>query len=477
MVRLNGDQMRYLTREHWRVLTAIEMGMKNHQLVPTDLIARIAALKRGGIHKCISHLAKNRLIVHENKSYDGYKLTYAGYDYLALKALVGQGVITGIGRKIGIGKESDIYEVLNEEGEELVLKVHRLGRVCFRSVKKNRDYLQNRQHASWLYLSRLAASREYSYMVALEKHDFPVPHAYGYNRHCIVMNKIKGVPMCQMRGISNPEPVYNKLMNTIVRFAEYGLIHGDYNEFNLMIDPETHKLTVIDFPQMISTSHYNAKHYFDRDVKCIRTWFKKRYKYESLEWPEYFNDRERTTVLDTELKLSGHTTTDQEIEIAAFNEILQAKVDGELVANEDAELEADSDDEPEQDPEQEQEGDVKANPAAPAAESKQLEEDGEEADDEEEESEEESEEEDDPKARWLAEKARKKAEFAARKAAKALKPKGERVKSTFEKQGSHRPKNLGSVTRSSHTRNKLKVKDRRAKAHTVKETMKEYTRK
>ena len=29
--------------------------------------------------------------------------------------------------------------------------------------------------------------------------------------------------------------LYNKLMNLLLKFANHGVIHGDYNEFNIMI--------------------------------------------------------------------------------------------------------------------------------------------------------------------------------------------------------------------------------------------------
>lgn len=35
--------------------------------------------------------------------YDGYRLTYLGYDYLAIKALVNRGAIAGVGRQVGGG--------------------------------------------------------------------------------------------------------------------------------------------------------------------------------------------------------------------------------------------------------------------------------------------------------------------------------------------------------------------------------------
>ena len=56
---------------------------------------------------------------------DGYRLTYLGYDYLALRTYVSRGLISGLGRRIGVGKEADIYECINEAGEKMVLKIHR----------------------------------------------------------------------------------------------------------------------------------------------------------------------------------------------------------------------------------------------------------------------------------------------------------------------------------------------------------------
>lgn len=58
--------------------------------------------------------------------------------------------------------------------------------------------------------------------------------------------------------MDNVEILYDELMNLIVRFAQYGVIHGDFNEFNIMINNEE-KPIVIDFPQMMSVSHPNAE--------------------------------------------------------------------------------------------------------------------------------------------------------------------------------------------------------------------------
>ena len=39
----------------------------------------------GGVHKLVSNLLRNKLVVHDAKKYDGYRLTFLGYDFLALR--------------------------------------------------------------------------------------------------------------------------------------------------------------------------------------------------------------------------------------------------------------------------------------------------------------------------------------------------------------------------------------------------------
>jgi RIO kinase 2 len=41
------------------------MGMKNHEVVPTPLLASIANLKHGGCHKITRELVKHKLLAYE----------------------------------------------------------------------------------------------------------------------------------------------------------------------------------------------------------------------------------------------------------------------------------------------------------------------------------------------------------------------------------------------------------------------------
>jgi len=49
------------------------------------------------------------------------------------------------------------------------------------------------------------------------------------------MELCEGFPLCQVETIDEPTKIYDQLMALIVRLARYGMIHGDLNEFNLLV--------------------------------------------------------------------------------------------------------------------------------------------------------------------------------------------------------------------------------------------------
>ena len=61
MGKLNVSMLRYLSKDQLRVLTAVEMGMKNHELVPKALVVSIAQV-RSGVARILMDLCRNRLV-------------------------------------------------------------------------------------------------------------------------------------------------------------------------------------------------------------------------------------------------------------------------------------------------------------------------------------------------------------------------------------------------------------------------------
>ncbi|KAL9640301.1 MAG: hypothetical protein Q9164_000351 [Protoblastenia rupestris] len=331
-MKLDTKHLRYLSSEDWRVLTAVEIGSKNHEVVPTPLIIQLSNLRGGsGAHKCISTLAKTNLIARtKNAKYDGYRLTYGGLDYLSLHTHLKRSILYSTGPCIGAGKESDIYicAPASNTTTQVILKIHRLGRISFRSIKNNRDYLRHRSSASWMYMSRLAAQKEFAFMKILHENGFNVPEPIAWSRHTVVMGLIEGVPLRAVKEVGDPAALYAELIEIILRLAKFGLIHGDFNEFNIMIREESQQQALeqddrkiegppmitpilIDFPQTLSISHPNAEFYFNRDVNCVKTFFARRFHFTSSEPGPFFEDavkvarRKGAKSLDVEVEASG----------------------------------------------------------------------------------------------------------------------------------------------------------------------------
>merc|ERR1719322_618167 len=264
-------------------------------------------------------LSKEGLICYESvkkKNYDGVRLTNKGYDYLALKTLTARGSIASFGNQIGTGKESNVYVVGDSEGETtFCLKLHRLGRTCFRKIREKRDYHKGRKQMSWIYLSRISATKEFAYMKALYDRGFPVPRPIDFNRHIVVMELVDGLTLQQVNEVPDPAVLYDKLMKLLVKFADHGVIHGDFNEFNIMLDRETADPIIIDFPQMVSTLHQDAAEFFNRDVKCLQDFFRRRFGFESSESPPSLfgpdQDVKRVDAIDAEIRASGITRQDE----------------------------------------------------------------------------------------------------------------------------------------------------------------------
>ena len=128
-------------------------------------------------------------------------------------------------------------------------------------------------------------------------------------------------------------------MNIIIKLARHGLIHCDFNEFNLMIDDEEN-ITLIDFPQMVSTTHKDAQFFFDRDVNCIRTFFERRFGFIADTYPKFSDYSQRELDLDVEVEASGFNKSLQK-ELESFYEETKDERDEEQEGNQESDEESD----------------------------------------------------------------------------------------------------------------------------------------
>lgn len=145
--------------------------------------------------------------------------------------------------------------------------------------------------------------------------------------------------------------IFAQCMSILKRLAEHGLVHCDFNEFNLLVNGETAEITLIDFPQIVSTSHLNAAELFARDVKCLIKFFSMKMQYtpqdhEILLLEDIVKNADGDAI-DREVRASGYDPDADDSALEHYREDALAEDDDE-----------DDDDEDDDDKEKEEEGDL-----------------------------------------------------------------------------------------------------------------------
>jgi RIO kinase 2 len=268
--------VRKLVSEDFRVLQALELSMSQHRFVPLEEVVKYSGLSSSEVEFRISGLHKSGLLHRRSGAYIGYILNAAGYDCLAINALVKGGVLEAFGKSLGVGKEADVYEALTPEGERVAVKFHRIGRTSFRDTRRKRGYEEDRG-VSWLYRSRLSAEKEFEALKLLHPAGVAVPRPIRQNRHVVVMGLIEGVELAEAGEIEDADLVLDEVLANIgLAYQRAGIIHADLSEYNIIIQPDRHVL-LIDWPQYVTREHPNAEELLERDVANVLKFFRRKF--------------------------------------------------------------------------------------------------------------------------------------------------------------------------------------------------------
>jgi RIO kinase 2 len=273
MVRNVAGLMAELEPEDFYLLSGVEQGMRFSEWVNRDKLPDYANLTAENVDYRLDRCMRRDLVQRKTIQYEGFQLTFEGYDVLALRTFAQRDTIDGVGAPLGVGKESDVVEV--QSYKPLALKFHREGYTNFREVHKEREYTADHHHVSWLYTARKAAEREYEALTALYP-DVSVPRPVDHNRHAIVMEKFGGVEL----GRAKLDPgqavgVLDLVLREVQKAYEAGYIHADMSEYNVAVSESG--ITVFDWPQAVPTDHDNARELLERDVKNVVGFFRRKY--------------------------------------------------------------------------------------------------------------------------------------------------------------------------------------------------------
>jgi RIO kinase 2 len=257
----------------YHLLSGVEQGMRFSEWVDREKLPSFADLTPEEVDHRLDRCASRDLIERRTIQYEGYRLTFEGYDALALHTFAERETIDGFGAPLGVGKESDVYEVRSYT--PLACKFHREGYTEFRAVDREREYTADREHVSWFYTARKAAEREYETIAALYP-DVPVPRPIDHNRHAIVMERLDGVELHDAALTDEQvRPILNAILRVLRDAYAAGYVHADMSEYNVFVDEEG--ITVFDWPQAVPTDHDNAGELLARDVANVVGYFERKY--------------------------------------------------------------------------------------------------------------------------------------------------------------------------------------------------------
>lgn len=261
-----------LNRDDFAILASIETGMRTHEWVPLAEVANISGMAPDKAEYRLRFLSDLRLVSMETRHYLGYRMDFEAYDILALSDLADRKVVTSIGDRIGVGKESVVHEALGER--PLAIKFHREGRTSFKHVRRVREHLKDGSRCAWIHAARRAARYEFSIMTSLYP-TVSIPRPVALSRHAIAMELIYGSQLNQI-SLSNPEECLGIILDEVKAALSLGIIHADLSEYNIIVHGV--EIKIIDWPQAVKTDHPNASELLERDLNNILRFFARKYK-------------------------------------------------------------------------------------------------------------------------------------------------------------------------------------------------------
>ncbi|MGI9011757.1 MAG: RIO1 family regulatory kinase/ATPase [Nitrososphaeraceae archaeon] len=255
------------------VLKVFVSSIKHHEIINNHNILSYSKLHKDRVEYALESLLKLKLIAKTEK---GFKLLTAGLDVYALKILVDSGIILGIGNSLGIGKESDVVEAVSEIDQKRAVKFFRIGRISFTDTKRKRSLEKNKNVNNWLLINIEAAKREYDFLVKLNSTKMNIATPYFRSMHSIVMNRINGVRLIEIRNLEDPREIFYKVFKQIKIAYKENIINGDLSEYNILLD-DNNDIFIIDWPQAVTLEHPNAEFLIRRDIHNVIRYFTRKY--------------------------------------------------------------------------------------------------------------------------------------------------------------------------------------------------------
>jgi len=215
-------------------------------------------------------------------------------DNLTIKALVelrNREVIFGLVGILKEGKESVIFLGKDFKGNKLAIKIYRIYHIDFKSLR-NLLVVDSRYQRVKREIRNVVfawCNREYRNLrIAYEKAKVSCPKPIASYQNILVMEFLgkDDVPFPQLADLKldyeMAKIIYEKIIENAKKLKEKKLVHGDLNEYNILVNPESLDVYFIDFSHGVREDSPIYEELWKKDIENINRFFSKYLSEEEL---------------------------------------------------------------------------------------------------------------------------------------------------------------------------------------------------
>ncbi len=215
---------------------------------------------------------------------------------MTLYALIRKGVIDLLYGVIKTGKESNVYLGKDKNGDNVAVKIHRIGTGDYRSML---DYIEGDLRFKGIKKSKRSivyiwVKKEFKNLKRAKDCGVRVPDPIAFKNNVLVMEFIGeydvASPMLKNVRLNDPRKVFETIRLDMKKLYNDGnLVHGDLSEYNILMKNDVPVL--IDISQGVIREHPRAEEFLKRDVSNVCRFFSKFFEVDEKEVFEFIRCR------------------------------------------------------------------------------------------------------------------------------------------------------------------------------------------
>ncbi len=193
--------------------------------------------------------------------------------------LMSEGRFKGLESPISIGKESNVFSALTEDGKRVIAKIYRLEACDFNRmydyIKDDPRYLGLKDKKRKVIFAWV--QREYRNLMNARDAQVNVPIPITFSNNVLVLEFVGRngsiAPKLKDSIPKNKKQFFDKIIDNIRKLYKSGLVHADLSAFNILNFDENP--IFIDMSQATVLKHPRAEEFLERDVRNICIFFRK----------------------------------------------------------------------------------------------------------------------------------------------------------------------------------------------------------